>query len=303
MLVNKDSELGRAQLTLEFTETPGDVYERVGGSAVMIWNYDLVGSDLLAIFFEHLAKNGQINRILDVDADGNVSPSPDFPHASFTPRATLTLDPLRDSDEGEVICNIYTTDGGPVRDSASVTIVAADDQKDVKITLMDSANEVVCGPQTFIDFDETITIEVPVESDSGAPMEAKAFKKCGEGQENQIGSECTKGSGVCTFETSAGCDGFTGGLVTIRGTVKHPAFDEAKEDTCSYTVQGPNFIPLQQSPVCEAQVSTDPEQERERRLVATNACPGVNSLQGTLRLTLAIIGVNINNENGNKHSI
>ncbi|ELT94062.1 hypothetical protein CAPTEDRAFT_214035 [Capitella teleta] len=139
--------------TFQFTQTPADVYGRVGDSAVMVWKFE-------------------------------------------------------GEKEGEF-----------------------------KITLKILDNAFQCGQQTSIDFDETIPIEVLVESISGAPMEVKAFQKCGEGQENQIGTVCTKGSGVCRFETSAGCDGFTEGLVTIRATVKHPSFDEAKEETCSYTVQ------------------------------------------------------------------
>ncbi|ELU07062.1 hypothetical protein CAPTEDRAFT_228221 [Capitella teleta] len=139
-------------VSLEFTQTPGDVYGIVGGRAVMVWEYDLGGGDLLGIRFNHIDKDGQFSIILDVDADGNVSPRPGFPHASFTPPATLTLNPLQDLDEGEVGCTIYTTRGESVSDSASVTIVAANDQKDFMITLKVSDNEVECGQQTIIDF-------------------------------------------------------------------------------------------------------------------------------------------------------
>uniref|UniRef100_X2ALK7 Uncharacterized protein n=1 Tax=Capitella teleta TaxID=283909 RepID=X2ALK7_CAPTE len=151
--------------------------------------------------------------------------------------ATLTLDKLRDTDEGEIRCTIYRTSEVPMRDSVSLNIVPVDDQIKFKITLKVSDNEVEYGQQTFIDFDEIITIEVPVESNSGAPMEVNAFKKCEEGDETPIGTKCIKESDVCRFETSAGCVGFTEGLVTIRATVQHPALDEAKELTCSYIVQ------------------------------------------------------------------
>ncbi|ELU04175.1 hypothetical protein CAPTEDRAFT_190805 [Capitella teleta] len=219
-----------------FSQSPGNVSGVVGGSAVMVWEYDLEGGDLLGIRYDHIDEKGQLSIIMNVDANGNGSPGPGFPHASFRRPATITLNPLQDSDVGEVKCTIYRSNGAPVSDLVSITIVPPDDQKDVIITLKVSDKKVECGQQTIIDSDETIVVEVPVESDSGAPMEVNAFQKCGEDQENQIGTECTKGSGVCTFGTSAGCDGFTKGLVTIRATVKHPAFDEAKEDTCSYTV-------------------------------------------------------------------
>ncbi|ELT89110.1 hypothetical protein CAPTEDRAFT_223309 [Capitella teleta] len=223
--------------TFEFKETPGVVYGRIGGGAVMVWEYDLGESELLALSFEHFDTDGKFSVIMNIDANGIVSSGAGFPHASFTQPATLTLKPLQDSDAGDVKCTIYRTDGTSVSNSVSVTIFPDNDQKDVIITLKVSDKKVECGLQTIIDSDETIVVEVPVESDSGAPIEVNAFQKCGEGQENQIGPECTKGSGNCTFETSAGCHGFTEGLVTIRATVKHPAFDEAKEDTCSYTVQ------------------------------------------------------------------
>jgi hypothetical protein len=218
---------------------------------------------LLGIRFEHIDTEGQFSIIMDVDADGNYLRAADFPNAFFTAPATLTLDKLRDRDEGEVRCTIYTTSGGPMSDSVSLNIVPIvpvdgefneftrhnfeyicnrtlfiSDQIKFKITLKVSDNEVECGQQTFIDFDEIITIEVSVESNSGAPMEVNAFKKCEEGDETPIGTKCIKESDVCRFETSAGCVGFTKGLVTIRATVQHPALDEAKELTCSYIVQG-----------------------------------------------------------------
>ncbi|ELT98015.1 hypothetical protein CAPTEDRAFT_204561 [Capitella teleta] len=218
--------------------TPGNVYGAVGGSAEIAWNYDLGGNDLALISWEHLDASGLRSLILSVDPDGAVIHGKDFPHATFAAPATLTLNPMRATDEGDVICSIFTTNGDRMSDSVPVIIVPPDDQKEFETTIKIADIEIECGIRISIDSDETIMIEVPVESNSGAPMEVNTFQKCGGGLDYNIGTEITKGSGICTFETFAACDGFKEGLVTIKATVKHPAFVDAKEDTCSYILAG-----------------------------------------------------------------
>ncbi|ELU18146.1 hypothetical protein CAPTEDRAFT_218670 [Capitella teleta] len=231
----------------------------------MVWEYDLEGDALNGIVWELRHESNPPSEILRVDAQGQVTPQGNFPGASFTAPATLILNPMRMEDTGEITCTIYLK-SQTVNDQVSTNIVAVDgeslrrelitftyfwvvpclnsDLKYVSINLTDDSHFTKDNKIWSIKYHVQISFDVLVESDSGAPMEVNAFQKCGEGQENQIGPECTKGSGNCTFETSAGCDGFTEGLVTIRATVKHPAFDEAKEATWSYNVEGFYISPV-----------------------------------------------------------
>ncbi|ELU07521.1 hypothetical protein CAPTEDRAFT_198458 [Capitella teleta] len=117
--------VGRNAGIIKFTTTPGKVYGLEGGRAVMVWEYETEGRDLGFIQWDH-SKNGSLIRILRVTADGTVTPGNEFSHASFTPPATITLDPLEATDAGNVICSIFLLDATLMGDTAIVTIVELD---------------------------------------------------------------------------------------------------------------------------------------------------------------------------------
>ena len=90
----------------------------------MVWDYEITGgAAFVGIVWRHRDADGIIKMVLNVDAAGDVTPQPGFSHASFTPPATLNLDPLAASDDGEIICDVYADDSTKADDSIFLTFV------------------------------------------------------------------------------------------------------------------------------------------------------------------------------------
>jgi hypothetical protein len=115
-------------LPVIFTKIPDDAFTKDQGSVSLIWEYELQddSTEVLLMEFSLFNQDGIRLNIMSVDRNGIPSPGPGYDDcATFQPPATLIIDPVKTSDEGDISCVIIDNFGAVYEDQARLTIVPA----------------------------------------------------------------------------------------------------------------------------------------------------------------------------------
>jgi hypothetical protein len=91
--------------TVLFTKSPNDTLVKDQGSVTLIWDYVLQDNSTRVILVEFtvIDQDGVRATILSVGRNGIPTPAPRYAGSvSFEPCATLILDPVKTSDEGNI---------------------------------------------------------------------------------------------------------------------------------------------------------------------------------------------------------
>lgn len=213
----------------EFIKAPGSLYGTVNSRAILEWEYEVDGEVVRDMSWHHIADTTERLICFVRNSTDTVYIHPDFANAKYKWPATLSLDPLRDIDAGNISFMVNLESGQSHKNGAPIHICQQEDRAMAELTPIGSRRH-QCGENITVESATAFSIEVHVNNSCGAPVTVNVLQSCNLLSNTTLKSYNASADSNSSIELS--CE--VGDHVGIFVAVEHPAFEEPTEESCIF---------------------------------------------------------------------